>query len=203
MCFVTSIPDGRLFRNWQLRPDLSIPDSHFGELYEIRLLGQERPRRAWFTLRRSKQWLLGGIVFWSRCGTRPCRRASFWNQFERATVRAVVPGIVTPVYADEGNTSRGRRTAGTLAAICPCNRAWHTASADYSVASGRAYRRRCAMRNFGAAIQEREQPRQADRRPFLRGRQSSVEEPHLRSGAYSSRPITWDLTSPKAPNCSR
>jgi multidrug efflux pump subunit AcrA (membrane-fusion protein) len=112
--------------------------------------------RAWFTPRRSLAIAAGlaGVLLL------PLRRDSVAGHFilepsTRAVVRAVVPGIVTKVYAEEGKSVVTGEPLLQLRNLPLQSRLAHM-EADYIVASGRA--RSAALRygNFGPAVKEQE-----------------------------------------------
>ena len=111
---------------------------------------------AWFTPRRSLV-ITAGIA---AVLLLPVRHDSVAGRFvlepsTRAVVRAVVPGIVTRIYVDEGQSVVAGDSLLRLRNLPLQARLAHS-EADYTIASGRA--RSAALRygNFGPAVKEQE-----------------------------------------------
>jgi putative peptide zinc metalloprotease protein len=158
---------GNVFRNfnpdWSFIPELGTAALIFRS--RIRLLvnfmkfvylDKKDRVRAWFTPRRFVVLAVGvaGVLLL------PLRHDSVAGHFilepsRRAVLRAVVPGIVTDVYADEGEAVATGAPLLRLRNLPLQSRLAHSA-ADFTVASGRA--RDAALRygNFGPAVKERE-----------------------------------------------
>jgi putative peptide zinc metalloprotease protein len=158
---------GNVFRNfnpdWSFVPELATAGLIFRS--RIRLLvnfmkfvylDKKDLVRAWFTPRRSLLITAGiaAVLFL------PLKRDSVAGRFvlepsTRAVVRAVVPGIVTKVYADEGQSVVVGDPLLRLRNLPLQTRLAHS-EADYTVASARA--RSAALRygDFGPAIKEQE-----------------------------------------------
>jgi len=158
---------GNVFRNfnpdWSFVPELATAGLIFRS--RIRLLvnfmkfvylDKKDLVRRWFTPRRALAFAAGvaGVLLL------PLRRDSVSGHFilepsTRAVVRAVVPGIVTNVYADEGQSVARGAPLFRLRNLPLESRLAHSQS-DFSVASGRT--RAVALRygNFGPAAKEQE-----------------------------------------------
>jgi putative peptide zinc metalloprotease protein len=158
---------GNVFRNfnpeWSFVPELATAGLIFRS--RIRLLvnfmkfvylDKKDRVRAWFTPRRSLAIAAGLAAVLLL----PLRRDSVAGRFilepsTRAVVHAVVPGIVTKVYAEEGESVVKGEPLLQLRNLPLQSRLAHV-EADYIVASGRA--RSAALRygNFGPAVKEQE-----------------------------------------------
>jgi putative peptide zinc metalloprotease protein len=158
---------GNVFRNFN--PDWSfIPELGTGALIfrsRIRTLGNfmkfvyldKKDRvRAWFTPRRSMGITAGvaGVLLL------PLWHESAAGRFvlepaDRSVVRAVVSGIVTAVYVDEGKSVAAGAPLLQLRNL-PLQSRLAQSEADYRVASGRARSAALHYGNFGPAVKERE-----------------------------------------------
>jgi putative peptide zinc metalloprotease protein len=158
---------GNVFRNfnpdWSFIPELATAGLIFRS--RIRLLvnfmkfvylDKKDRVHAWFTPWRSLGIAAGVAVVLLL----PLRHDSVAGRFilepsTRAVVRAVVPGIVTKVYADEGEPVATGAPLLQLRNLPMQSRLAHS-EADYSVASGRARSAALHYGNFGQAVAERE-----------------------------------------------
>jgi putative peptide zinc metalloprotease protein len=158
---------GNIFRNfnpdWSFIPELATAGLIFRS--RIRLLvnfmkfvylDKKDLVRAWFTPRRSL--VIAATI--AAVLLLPLRHDSVAGRFvlepsTRALVRAIVPGIVTRVYADEGQSVDAGYPLLRLRNLPLQTRLAHS-EADYSVASGHA--RSAALRygDFGSAVKEQE-----------------------------------------------
>ncbi len=158
---------GNVFRNfdpdWSFIPELATAGLIFRS--RIRLLvnfmkfvylDKKDRVRAWFTLAHSLGVAMGVLVVLLL----PLRHDSVVGRFilepsTRAVVRAVVPGIVTNVYVDEGQSVTRGAPLLQLRDL-PLQARLARSEADFNVASGRA--RAVALRygNFGPAVKEQE-----------------------------------------------
>jgi putative peptide zinc metalloprotease protein len=167
MLYIVARFVGNVFRNfnpdWSFVPELATAGLIFRS--RIRLLvnfmkfvylDKKDLVRAWFTPRRSLLITAGiaAVLLF------PLRHDSVSGRFvlepsRRAVVRAVVPGIVTRVYADEGQSVLAGDPLLRLRNLPLQTRLAHS-EADYTIASGRA--RSAALRygNFGPAVKEQE-----------------------------------------------
>jgi putative peptide zinc metalloprotease protein len=158
---------GNVFRNfnpdWSFIPELATAGLIFRSRIRLMVnfmkfvyLDKKDLVRAWFRPRRTLAIAAGvaGVLLL------PLRRDSVAGHFilepsTRAVVRAVVPGIVTNVYADEGQSVARGAPLFQLRNLPLESRLAHSQS-EFSVASGRT--RAVALRygNFGPAAKEQE-----------------------------------------------
>jgi multidrug efflux pump subunit AcrA (membrane-fusion protein) len=158
---------GNVFRNfnpdWSFIPELATAGLIFRS--RIRLLvnfmkfvylDKKDLVRAWFTPRRTLAIAAGvaGVLLL------PLRHDSVAGHFilepsTRAIVRAVVPGIVTTVYADEGQSVAKGAPLFQLRNL-PLESRLARSQSDFSVASGRTRAVVLRYGNFGPAAKEQE-----------------------------------------------
>src|SRR5229473_734539 len=158
---------GNVFRNfnpeWSFIPELATAGLIFRS--RIRLLvnfmkfvylDKKDRVRGWFTPRRSLAVAAGiGALLLA-----PLRHDAVVGRFileayQRVTVRAEVPGIVTDIYADEGKSVEAGALLVRLRNLPLQSRLAHS-EADYTVASGRATSAALHYGNFGVAVKEQE-----------------------------------------------
>jgi putative peptide zinc metalloprotease protein len=158
---------GNVFRNfnpdWSFIPELATAGLIFRS--RIRLLvnfmkfvylDKKDRVRAWFTPHRSLAMAVAGAAVLAL----PLRHDSVSGRFilepsTRAVVRAVVPGVVTEVYVDEGQSVDIGAALFALRNTKLQSNLAHS-QADYSVATGRARTAALHYGNFGSAAKERE-----------------------------------------------
>jgi putative peptide zinc metalloprotease protein len=112
--------------------------------------------RAWFAPRRSLALAASAAVLLLI----PVRRDAVAGRFilepqNRAVVRAEVPGVITEVYADEGETLKAGMPLLSLRNL-PLSSKLASSEAQYRVASGRATMAALRYGNFGVAVKEQE-----------------------------------------------
>jgi putative peptide zinc metalloprotease protein len=158
---------GNVFRNfnpeWSFIPELATAGLIFRS--RIRLLvnfmkfvylDKKDRVRGWFAPRRSIAVAAGiGALMLA-----PLRHDAVVGRFilepyQRVTVRAEVPGIVTAVYAEEGKPVEAGASLVRLRNLPLQSRLAHS-EADYTVASGRATSAALRYGNFGPAVKEQE-----------------------------------------------
>jgi putative peptide zinc metalloprotease protein len=158
---------GNIFRNfnpeWSFVPELATAALIFRS--RIRLLvnfmkflylDKKDRIRAWLTSRRAAGLAFGAAIVFCLPVRHECAEGRFVLQpARRAVIRAVVPGIVTAVNADEGQQVEAGATLIELRDL-PLQLSLIHSEADYVVASNRATSAAMRYGNFGTASQERE-----------------------------------------------
>jgi putative peptide zinc metalloprotease protein len=158
---------GNIFRNfnpeWSFVPELATAGLIFRS--RIRLLVNfmkfvylDKKDRVggWLTPRRSMAVAIGAAIVLLLPLRRECAQGRFALQpYSRAVIRAVVPGIVTAVYADEGQEVGAGAPLVELRNL-PLQSSLAHSEADHVVASDRATSAALRYGSFGPAAQERE-----------------------------------------------
>jgi putative peptide zinc metalloprotease protein len=158
---------GNVFRNfspeWSFVPELATAGLIFRSRIRMLVnfmkfvyLDKKDRVKAWFTLWRSVAAAALAVALLLV----PLRRESTAGRFvlepmRRAVVRAVVPGIVTSISANEGSTVTEGVPLIQLRNV-PLQSSLARSEADYTVASGRAVSAALRYRDFGIANRERE-----------------------------------------------